>query len=138
MNGREIFHETIKCSYRENVLLINRSRCPDLLGNPLSTSAHSFENLTSTPWHSLFDYLIIRECEFRLVTCSVLGDWRQCKDWSVTVGILLPFRGQGSLNHEKEITSNTLKAKKTKFKNVKESKKTNDDKEGGKFKGISL
>lgn len=138
MNGREIFHETIKCSYRENVLLINRSRCPDLLGNPLSTSAHSFENLTSTPWHSLFDYLIIRECEFRLVTCSVLGDWRQCKHWSVTVGILLPFRGQGSLNHEKEITSNTLKAKKTKFKNVKESKKTNDDNEGGKFKGISL
>lgn len=68
----------------------------------------------------------------------MLGDWRQCKHWSVTVGILLPFRGRGSLNHEKEITSNTLKAKKTNFKNVKESKKTNDDKEGGKFKGNSL
>lgn len=131
MNGREIFHETIKCSYREIVLLINRSRCPDFLGIPLSTSTHSFENSTSTPWHSLFDYLIIRECEFRLVTCSVLGDWRQCKHWSVTVVILHPCRGRGSLNHEREITSNTLKAKKTKLEKVKESKKTDDDKEGG-------
>lgn len=56
---------------------------------------------------------------------------RHC--WNFTA-----LSGSGSLNHEKEITSNTLKAKKTKFKNVKESKKTNDDKEGGKFKGISL
>ena len=49
-----------------------------------------------------------------------------------------PFGVRGSLNHEKEITSNTLKAKKTKFKNVKESKKPMMIKKGGSLRGIAF
>lgn len=56
---------------------------------------------------------------------------RHC--WNFTA-----LSGSGSLNHEKEITSNTLKAKKTKFKNVKESKKPMMIKKGGSLRGLAF